>query len=107
MKPNPYTPADAGCYVDGARGIYSTDAIVDFARDHGATIEHDIDGTSRYLESCDHAETCFDSEFAGCEFNNEFEDAATDWMNDHFPVNGHYWGRAETGDWGLWPIEES
>jgi hypothetical protein len=95
---NPYTRQDVGCYVDGARGIYSTDAIVECARNHGATIIHEC-------KAEDHSDTCFESEFAGCEFANDYEDEANEFMEDRFPVEGCYWGRNDTADWGLWPID--
>jgi len=93
-----YTADDAGCYVDSARGIYSTDAIVDFANLHGAKIEHDTE--------CKHGETCGESQFAGCEWMGDYEDDADAYMNLHFGVEGYYWGRSEQGDWGLWADEE-
>jgi len=93
----PYTPDDAGCYVDGARGIYAIDEQVAIARAHGATITHDCEEL--------HAETCFESEFAGCEWAGDYADKADDYMNTHFPVEGHYWGW-NNGDWGLWAIDE-
>jgi hypothetical protein len=93
-----YTPKDAGCYVDGGQGIYATDAIVAFARNHGAIITHD--------EPCDHAETCLPSEFGGCEWADDYEDQAIAYMTERYPVDGHYWGRTESGDWGLWPDED-
>lgn len=93
-----YTEGDAGCYVNGARGIYATDAIVDFARDHGATITRSC--------KCDHHRSYFDSEFASCEWSVEYEDEATEFMETNYPVEGHYWGRADwSGDWGLWQCE--
>jgi hypothetical protein len=95
---NTYTIEDCGCYVDGAEGIYATDRVVEFARAHGAVIEHDKD--------CQHYETCFDSEFAGCEFAGDYEDEADTYMNDHHPVDGAFWGRNENGDWGLWSVED-
>lgn len=95
---NPYTPEDAGCYVDSARGIYSTDFIVDFARNRGATITQNCE--------CRHDDSHWASEFASCEFANEYEDEADNYMNEHYPIEGHYWGRSEHGDWGLWPIDE-
>lgn len=86
-----------GCYVDGALGIYAVDDIVQFARDHGAKIIRDCD--------CDHGACCFESEFAACDWAGEYEDQATDYMEDHFKVDMCYWGRNENGDWGLWPEE--
>ncbi|MGH8651534.1 MAG: hypothetical protein ACREYE_04835, partial [Gammaproteobacteria bacterium] len=87
-----YTARDAGCYLDSARGIYMTDEIVDFARSHGAKIKRDCD--------CSHDQSCFDSEFASCEWIGDYEDEADAHMNDHYSVPGHYWGRNEYGDWG-------
>jgi len=92
-----YTLVDIGCYVDEACGLYSIDAIVTFARNHGAVIV-----------SCEddhvHEDTALASEFAGCEFSNEVEDEANEYMNNTYPVEGAYWCRNENGDWGLWPI---
>lgn len=98
METIKYTKADCGCYVDGARGIYAADEIVDIARAHGATIKHN--------DECKHEETCFSSEFAGCEFQNEYEDEATAYMEEAFPVDGASWGRNENGNWGLWDDAE-
>lgn len=95
-----YTMDDCGCYVDSARGIYATDAIVAFANEHGANIRHDSDCAS------DHAETFCASTFAGCEFAGDYEDDADSYMNETFPVEGAYWGRNENGDWGLWTCDE-
>lgn len=96
---NAYDKTDCGCYVDGARGIYGTDAIVDIARDHGAVIAHDC-------ANGDHAETFDESEFAGCEFASEYQQEAEDYMNEHHCPDGCYWGTSEAGDWGLWEIED-
>jgi hypothetical protein len=93
-----YIKEDAGCYVNGVRGIYATDKIVNIARDHGAEIVRDCE--------CDHEQSCFDSEFASCEFANEYEDKADDYMNEKYSVSGHYWGRGRGEDWGLWECEE-
>lgn len=93
-----YSPDDAGCYVDAARGIYAPDGIVEFARAHGARIDHGEDCVAG------HTSTCFPSEWAGCDLASEAVDEATDYMNATYPVPGHYWGFApDSGDWGLWP----
>lgn len=94
----PYTLDHVGCYVDGGCGIYATDEIVSIARSHGATITRDCD--------CNHDQSCFESEFASCEWVGDYEDKASDYMNDYHGVEGAYWGRNENGDWGLWPIED-
>ena len=93
-----YTLDDCGCYVDSAWGIYATDKVVEIAREHGADIKHDAD--------CEHVETCFPSEFAGCECSGDYEDEADNYMNEYYGVDGAYWGRNENGDWGLWTIDE-
>ena len=92
-----YSDKDAGCYVDGAEGIYATDSIVDYVRANGATIERNC--------GCDHTMSCFESEFASCEYIGDYEDEAADCMNKHYPVPRHYWRRNEFGDWGLWEEE--
>ena len=93
---NPYTKSDTGCYIDSAQGVYTIDAIVDFAESHGYKINPCDD---------DHEHTIFRSRFAGCEFAGEIEDEVDDYMNEHFAVDSCYWGRSENGDWGLWEIE--
>lgn len=87
-----YTLDDVGCYVDGARGIYAIDAIVEIAESHG------WQGTNetRKLKG-----SLSDFEFAG-----EIEDHADSFMNSDYGVEGTYWGRNENGDWGLWEIDD-
>ena len=96
-----YTLEDVGCYVDGARGIYATDAIVERAEGHGFTVE-----PCSTTDGHEHLDSYFPSLFAGCEHSAEIEDGATEYMNAQFPVKGAYWGRSEAGDWGLWPEED-
>jgi hypothetical protein len=86
-----YTLADVGCYVDGARGIYAVDAIVQFAVGHG------MGEPSEYHSV---------KSLADCEFADEVEDDTDDYMNDQYGVEGAYWGRNENSDWGLWEIEQ-
>jgi len=88
-----FTASDAGCYVDGSRGIYATEAIVAFANDHGATIRHDVDCCTPGI-----------GDLAGCDWIVDYEDKADDYMNDNYPVGDHYWGRQD-GDWGLWQLD--
>ena len=83
-KTQTYTPSDVGCYADGSRGIYLTDFVVEFANDHGASIVY----------PCLHLR-------GACDFCNESGDEATNYMNEHYPVQGCYWGFID-GDWGLW-----
>lgn len=81
-----YTLDDVGCYVDGARGIYCIDAIVDIAQSHGMTYDGGQDEAH--------------------EWSDEVENECDNYMNDNYGVEGAYWGRSEQGDWGLWEIEE-
>lgn len=87
-----------GCYVDGSRGIYAVDRIVEIAQEHGMS-EPDCPCT-------EHGAFTILSQWAGCEFVNEVEDECDTYMNEHHAVEGHYWGRSEQGDWGLWEVEE-
>ena len=96
-----YTLEDCGCYVDGARGIYAIDAIVEIAESHGAKIA-DCDPEDKH----EHVSTSDTSRFAGCEFAGDIEDECDTYMNDNYGVPGAYWGRNENGDWGLWTTEE-
>ncbi len=94
-----YTARDAGCYVDASRGIYTIDRIIAIARSHGMGEPADCSE----IEHCPADHTS--SGWAGCEFAGEVEDECDDYMNEHQTVDGHYWGRSEQGDWGLWEIE--
>ena len=93
MKAQTYTLNDVGCYADGSRGIYLTDRVVEIANDHGASITHDWDCGCDFANGRD--------SFAQCDFSNEIGDEATDYMNEHYSVEGCYWGFVD-GDWGLW-----
>lgn len=99
MTKNTWTQADAGCYIDGARGIYMVDRIVEIAEDHGFKVEGCDD---------DHSHTAGDGSYtswAACEFADEIADEATDHMNEAAAVDGFYWGFND-GDWGLWRCRE-
>lgn len=91
-----FTQADVGCYVDESRGLYSIDAIVAFVNSYGANIKHDPECPDP------HVEICFDSEFAGCPYSSDYEDDANAFMNKHHAVDNCYWGRDDSGNWGLW-----
>ena len=93
-----YTLADVGCYVDGARGIYVVDRVVEIAEAHG------MDMLKCDCDSCDVAPEHFT--WSACEFSGEVEDDCGLFMNDTFPAEGACWGRNDNGDWGLWTIEE-
>ena len=92
---NTYTAADAGCWFDGSRGIHLIDAVVNMAVE-----AHKMPYPKC---ECDHGAYTFSE----CEFMGEIEDECDEFMNEHFSVDGHYWGRSEQGDWGLWECDES
>ena len=103
-KARTYTPSDVGCYADGSRGIYLTDFVVEFANDHGASIEH-VCPESRSCRSYNLTNEEYDS-FSNCESSSEYGDEATNYMNEHYPVEGCSWAFID-GDWGLWTnVEE-
>ena len=101
-----YPPA-IGCYVDGGRGIYAVDAIVALAEAHGFEAKGCEDVTCGRYTRGHHVDDIRGSytEWAHCEFANEVEDEATEYMNVQHSVEGCWWGRTEHGDWGLWPTE--
>jgi hypothetical protein len=76
---------EPGCYFDSHRGIYIGEAVQDLAAENGWTSEP---------LSADH------------EFYCEAWEEAEAFMNDNFPVDGHYWGSNDGScDWGLWECE--
>jgi hypothetical protein len=99
-----YTLGDVGCYVDGSRGIYAVDRIVEITEEHGMeTPDNCSDGDcARCAHGCKTAGDGTHSEWALCFWTGEIEDDCDNYMNDHYPVEGAYWGRSEQGDWGLW-----
>src|ERR1700692_652074 len=84
-----------GCYVDSARGIYAIDAVISFAQSLGFV------PTDCTCDSCKAGGT-----WSSCEFSNEVEDEATGYLNAHFEIESHSWGRNENADFGLWSNEE-
>lgn len=88
---------DCGCYVDGLHGIYMLGMVARFAEGLG------------WIPP----ETCNCSECKGgpvkyvyCEFVPDMWDEIESYLNEHYEVEGAYWGPSEQSDWGLWPIEE-
>ena len=95
-----YTQSDCGCYVDNLHGLSMVEKIVAFANSHGAAIVHDCDS------GMDNELICKSESFRHCEFDIEYWDEATDYMNENYSVAECYWGTIEhTGDWGLWKLE--
>jgi len=98
--PRQWTPDDAGCYVDGARGIYAGEMIQEIARDEGRKDE---------ILCCNGVLS--DSE-CQCPSHRDPEayywatEEAEEYLNEHCAPKDHYFGNSEQGDWGLWPVEE-
>ena len=80
-----YTLRNVGAYADSSRGIYVGQKVQEIARAHGWKGE--------YLA-------------ADAEFYDEAIDEAEAYMNEHYPVEGAYWGSNDNGDWGLWTAEQ-
>lgn len=97
LRDNPQlgSDRDAGCYVDGAQGIYAIDRIVEIAKAHGF---------EAICPACDAGDPTNVEEH--CDHSNELENECDAYMNEYFPVDGRYWGRNDNGDWGLWPIDD-
>ena len=86
-----YTQADTGCYFDGARGVHIGEAVQQLAASHGwkytaqweIVYQDDTDG-EEYTWAWDEAE--------------EFLNGLT--------ADGVWFGANESGDWGLWVVEQ-
>ena len=86
-----YTQADTGCYFDGARGTYIGECVQQLAMSHGwkysaqweMVYQCDTDG-EEYTWAWDEAE--------------EFLNGLT--------ADGVWFGANESGDWGLWVVEQ-
>ncbi len=106
---NPRHKYVAGCYVDEARGVYMVDTIVEVAQQHGMSEPEPC--TDDVCPRChDGDKTAGDgshSEWAHCVNYPEVESECDTYMNEHHAVEGHYWGRSDQGDWGLWEVEEN
>ena len=98
-----YTRDDVGCYVDGVRGIYAIERIVTIAESHGMPSQMPCSDPNCDRRTRDEYRAGDDSytEWVSCECA-EIEDECDDYMNEHYAVDGCYWGRSEQGDWGLW-----
>ena len=91
-----YTSDDAGCYIDGVRGLYMVNRIVEIATALGMPEPKECDDDG-----------CGCEDWVHCLYSNEVWKEAEDYMNAEHGVEGHYWGMSEQGDWGLWPVEEN
>ena len=94
-----FTKADVGCYFDSARGVYIGEAVQASAALHGWA---PADG----VVACDHddCETAHDEADHGTHYHE-----ATIQAEDHLnglTTDDVWFGPTESGDWGLWPLEE-
>ena len=96
---NPYTLDDCECHVEGDKGdvsIHMLARIIKVVQIHYIALHT----AKRHIDDCD-----------PCDITRHFEvdkivESCNDFMDDHFPVEGAFWGLDEEGDWGLWNIEE-
>lgn len=91
-----YGAKEAGCWFDGARGIYIGDAIIETAIEHGFPCPEE----PTKAPSWQGGTTWTDSEYY-----HELTDEATEFLQQ-FAAEGFWFGCSEGGDYGLWPTEE-
>jgi hypothetical protein len=94
-----FTMADVGCYLDSARGVYIGEAVQASAALHGWS---PADG----VVACDHddCETAHDEADHGT-YYHEATIEAEDFLNG-LTADDVWFGSTESGDWGLWALEE-
>ena len=93
-----YTLNDAGVYVDyGYQNADETcERVIGIAKDHGFKPKPYDTFLVLDLNVSD------SSDGVGNEWISEVADEATDYMNDHYPVDGAYWTfDGDAGGWGL------
>tara|TARA_R100001530_G_scaffold106025_1_gene74051 strand:- start:1897 stop:2160 length:264 start_codon:yes stop_codon:yes gene_type:complete len=84
MKEAKLTSADAGCWLDSARGRYIGEEVQHIAHSYGWKAK---------ILSCDH------------EFYDDAWDEAEEYLNDKIAPEDFYFSSIDGGDWGLWSIE--
>ena len=86
-----FTLADAGCWFDGARGIYIGEAVIALAIDYGfrTGVRKPRDGWSKHEYYC--------------ELWSEAEGHLDGFAPEGFWIGGNEGG----GDFGMWPIEDA
>jgi hypothetical protein len=103
--PDPiFTAADVGCYLDSARGVYIGEEIQASAALHGwapadtgvvgGVIPSDHEECKQPHQEADHG-TLY----------HEATNEAEDYLNG-LTADDVWFGPTESGDWGLWPLEE-
>jgi len=82
--------AYTGCWLDGHKGQYIGEDIIIEAEGFGFKVP---------------AEYQKDRKVEG-EWHWELVDLAESWLNEHVAPEGWWFGTNESGDWGLWRVEE-
>lgn len=95
-----------GCWADGAAGHqYTREACANtleyFARENFSSRGQDVPGVHYGTVSVE--QLCSDLRNEMSDDASE-EDMATDWLCEHAPFDGAWWGWQD-GDFGLWPEE--
>lgn len=86
-KMNIFSPEDAGCWFDSARGQYIGEAVIAVARSLGYRCDDDEANSNH-------------------EFYHETWDEAENFLQSFAP-DGYYFGSSDHScDWGLWKIED-
>ena len=102
---NKVTGADAGPWVDSARGVHMPSAILERAEAYGYSLPKDV---SEYLmlemkKNPDTGDTERDDILDEYEFIHEVVEEAEQWMNEHVAPPGYFFGtHPDWGDWGLY-----
>ena len=86
-----FTTTDIGCYFDNARGWEDIhNRVQDFAREYGKVFKFDnINEDAQDFPI----------------WQNEATNEAEDYLNG-LTADDVWFGSTESGDWGLWPLEE-
>ncbi len=75
----------AGCWLDCSRGIYIGEEVQEYALAYGWSGPRvNSDG----------------------EWYHDAYDEAENYLNNNIADDNHYFGCNESGDWGLWPIDD-
>jgi hypothetical protein len=105
-EPQKVTAADAGAWVDNARGIHMSSMIIRIAEGYGYPISEELkDYLRRFENQLGRALEDPDTAIDDWEFASEEVRDAEDWMNEHVAPRGYYFGtHPDFGDWGLYSV---
>ena len=103
MEPT-FTKADVGCYLDSARGVYIGEAVQASALLHGWAPEEGMVPCDH--EECERGQRGQPHEEADHgTYYHEATIEAEDFLNG-LTADDVWFGPTESGDWGLWLLEE-